>query len=196
MLGVAGNGSNEFNLAKGLTYDPISGTIYIADFYNDRIVSYTMNSRLGTVVAGGNGCGFNPNQLCRPIAVHYDRSSNSLLISNYGSHSLVRWVLGASNWTLVAGNPGRAGSSSNLLDSPAGFSIDSMGNLYVADSGNHRIQFFLPDQSHGTTISGITGRPGSDLNLLHNPMWVSIDKELNLYVADTKNHRVLRFSRY
>ena len=167
--------------------------MYIADFYNHRVLSYINGSASGTVVAGGNGCGTNTNQLCQPVGVHFDATSNSLFISNYGCHTIVRWILGASSWTLVVGKPGLAGPLSTLLNSPSGFSIDFMGNLYVADTANHRIQLFLAGDTNGTTIAGITGLAGSNLDQLNYPSWVSVDSHLNVYVADTNNHRVLEF---
>jgi DNA-binding beta-propeller fold protein YncE len=80
---------------------------------------------------------------------------------NYGAHDVVRWVLGAAGWTLVAGTAGLSGSTSMLLQSTFGVTCDSVGNVYVADSGNNRIQFFFVGQSNGTTIAGITGTAGS-----------------------------------
>ena len=47
--------------------------------------------------------------------------------------------------------------------------LDSMGNVYVADTYNDRIQFFLAGQSNGTTIAGITGSAGSTPDLLDGP---------------------------
>jgi DNA-binding beta-propeller fold protein YncE len=73
----------------------------------------------------------------------FESSSNSLLIVNYGAHDVVRWVLGAASWTLVVGTAGLSGSTFMLLQSPFGITCDSVGNVYVADSGNNRIQFFF-----------------------------------------------------
>jgi hypothetical protein len=65
-----------------------------------------------------------------------------------------------------------------------------MGNLYVADRDNHRIQFFLVGQSNGTTIAGITGISGTNSTLLNVPRSLALDNQLNLYVVDTSNHRI------
>ena len=74
--------------------------------------------------------------------------------------------------------------------------LDSMGNIYVADRDNHRIQLFLAGQSNGTTIAGVTGRPGSNSTSLYKPYSVALDTQLNLYVADTYNDRVQKFIHY
>jgi len=71
-----------------------------------------------------------------------------------------------------------------------------MGNMYVADRLNHRIQFFLSGQSVGRTIAGITGVNDTNATALNEPRWVALDKQLNLYVSDISNHRVQMFKRY
>lgn len=71
-----------------------------------------------------------------------------------------------------------------------------MNNMYVADRYNHQIQFFLPDQSNGLTIAGITGISGSDSTLLDGSTSLMLDKQLNFYIVDQRNHRVLKLLRY
>ena len=71
-----------------------------------------------------------------------------------------------------------------------------MGNLYVADRNNHRIQLFMNGQLEGITIAGITSTIGSNSTLLTVPWSVALDNQLNLYVADSANHRVQKFLRY
>jgi hypothetical protein len=172
-----------------------NGTLYIADTYNHRIMRYWVNETSGTVVAGGNGQGTGTNQLNNPFSFTYDVSSDSLLIANYDAHTVVRWALGATSWTLLAGQSGSPGSSSTLLNAPLRVFLDVHSNLYVADTRNHRIQLFRPGESNGTTIAGSTGSPGIAANQLRSPFWAILDKEMNLIVSDTFNHRVVRFRR-
>ncbi|CAF1238328.1 unnamed protein product [Rotaria magnacalcarata] len=56
---------------------------------------------------------------------------------------------------------GLAGSKSTLLRSPGDVKLDSLGNLYVTDTVNHRIQFFRAGESNGTTIACVTLSPSS-----------------------------------
>ena len=181
----------------GLTRDPNSGTLYIDDTYNHRVIRYRLGDLVGTVVAGGNGPGSNNIQLSTPSGLYFDSPSNSLLIANSAAHNIVRWVIGAHNWILVAGNlNGTPGSTSMELNSPFDVEMDPMGNAYVADKGNHRIQFFLVGQSTGVTIAGVTGTIGINSTRLSSPSSVTLDNQLNLYVADTNNQRIQKFLRY
>lgn len=147
-------------------------------------------------VAGGAGAGTGPTQLSSPRGIYFDSSSASLIIANYGAHNIVRWVLGATSWTLIAGTTGSAGRLSTQLNGPRSVTMDSMGNIYVADTNNHRIQLFMDGQSGGITIVGITGTTGSSFTLLAYPSSVVLDSQRNLYVADTNNHRIQKFLRY
>ena len=148
------------------------------------------------LVAGGNGPGSLSTQLYYPTGLAFDASSNSLYILNQYGHTVVRWILGASTWTAVAGSPGAAGYTAFLLANPIGFTFDYMGNLYVVDNGNHRIQLFLSGTVNGTTIAGVTGVGGNAPHLLNSPYDVALDSDLNLYVADFNNHRIQKFLRY
>lgn len=193
--GTNGSANNELSAPRGLARDSVSGRLYIADFGNHRVVSYL--SGVPTVVAGGNGPGILNTQLNSPIGLAFDSSSQSLYISNAGSHNVVRWVVNASSWTLVAGSSiGAVGSTSMTFYSPFSVALDSLGNIYVADLTNSRIQMFLPGKLNGTTIAGITSMSGSAPNLLYSPYSVTVDSSFNVYVADTGNQRIQKFLRY
>ena len=160
-------------------------------------MSYSSGATAGIVVAGGNGQGTLNNQLNLPAGIYLDMSSNSLYIANNNAHNIVRWVVNASTWTLIAGNTnGQSGPTSTMLYSPTDVTLDYMGNVYVTDSGNSRIQLFLPGIFNGTTIAGITHVYSNAANAFDVPQSVTLDSNLNLYVVDTGNNRIQRFQRY
>lgn len=158
---------------------------------------YSIGTSSGSMVAGTGVYGNNTAQLTYPVGVYFDSLSNSLIICNHISHNIVRWPLGATRWTLLAGDiTANRGNSSTFLNYPTKVTLDPMGNLYVADRNNHRIQLFMDGQFEGITIAGMTGMNGSNSNLLNEPWSVALDRQLNLYVADSKNHRIQKFLRY
>lgn len=188
---------NQLNMPHGLDLDPSSSVLYVADAYNHRIMRCSLDNSSCTIAAGGNGQGTTRTKLSSPHAIFYHSPSNSLLIANYGGHNIVRWTLGAKNWTLVVGSSSAAsGTNSYRLNGPTDVMVDPMGNIYVADRDNHRIQFFLNGQSNGTTIAGITGKSGSNSTMLNYPNSIALDHQLNLYVVDHNNHRIQKFLRY
>ena len=192
-----GNGNNQFSFPYNIVRDKQSGTLYVSDHGNDRVMRYIEGSNTGVLVAGGNGTGNNTNQLNWPMGIYYESSSNSLIIANTRANNIVRWRIGDSNWTLVAGNLNASkGNSPSSLSGPFAFTIDPMGNMYVADSSNHRIQFFSLGQAEGRTIAGITGVPGSNSTLLNGPCGITFDNQLHLYVANIWGNHVQKFLRY
>jgi sugar lactone lactonase YvrE len=195
--GTAGSANNQLSNPLGLALDSSSGTLYISDAGNHRVMQYLSGASSGTLVAGGNGGGTGNTQLYNPRGLYFESSTNSLLIANNNAHNIVRWVLGASTWTLVTGSSiGLNGTTPTLLNYPTDVTLDSMGNMYVSDEGNHRIQFFLPGQSSGITIAGVTGTPGNTSQLLYTPSSLALDSQLNIYVTDYNNYRVQKFLHY
>ncbi len=88
----------------------------------------------------------------------------------------------------VAGD-GSSGTALNQLHSPWGIFVDVNFDLYVADTGNNRIQRFRSGQLNGTMVAGI-GMPNNlTLNL---PTDVVLDADGYLFIADNKNNRIMR----
>lgn len=73
---------------------------------------------------------------------------------------------------------------------PAGLAVDAAGNIWVADSRNHRIQKF---DASGNFITAF-GRPGPGQGAFNEPWGVAVDDDGIIYVADTWNHRIQKFS--
>ncbi len=72
---------------------------------------------------------------------------------------------------------------------PTGVAVDAQGNLYVADTGGHRIHVYGPD---GQLIRSLGGQGGA-LGELYEPRGVAVDAQGNLYVADTWNARIVKY---
>jgi sugar lactone lactonase YvrE len=81
------------------------------------------------------------------------------------------------------------GSADGQFNRPAGIDVDSEGNVYVADSENHRIQKYKSD---GTFIKA-WGSKGIGNGRFNNPNGIAIDSLGYVYVVDTNNYRVQKF---
>ncbi|CAF1357878.1 unnamed protein product, partial [Rotaria magnacalcarata] len=87
-----------------------------------------------------------------------------------------------------------AGSSLTKLYYPLGLFVDSVGTLYVVDSWNYRVMRWTQgDKKEGTIIAGGNGT-GAGANQFNYPVGLSFDRHGNLYVVDSNNNRVQRFS--
>ena len=81
---------------------------------------------------------------------------------------------------------GRKGQGRGEFFEPSGIAVDAVGNLYVADTGNDRIQKFGPK---GTYLSE-TGGFGWAEGQFNRPSGVAAGRGLDIFVADSRNNRV------
>ncbi len=142
--------------------------------------------------------------LALPSAMAFDAQGN-LYFAETNNH-VVRKISVGGGLTTVAGNSvqGFAGdggpAAAAELDSPAGLAVDATGNLYIADSHNHRVRLVTAATGVVTTIagSGVAGYSGDGglavAARLALPTALALDAAGNVYVADTDNHRVRRIT--
>ncbi|MGA2286569.1 MAG: hypothetical protein ABSG55_09910, partial [Dehalococcoidia bacterium] len=193
---------------RGVAVDS-AGNLYIADTYNQRIRKVNTSGSISTVA--GNGLpGFSGDggpatsaSLRYPVGVAVG-PSNSIYVADTDNHR-VRKVDASGNISTVAGsgNPGYSGDGGPATDAglynPYGVAADSSGNVYVADTSNHRIRK-IDTSGHITTVAGDgnpgyggDGGPATSASLFY-PSSVAIDGDGNLYVADSWNNRIRKVS--
>jgi len=119
----------------------------------------------------------------RPIALAADRAGN-LFLTESGTNNLVRKISTGGVVTTIAGMAGVKGhgyrdgaASSARFEDPAGIAIDTEGNLYVADTGNHAIRK-ISTTGVVSTYAG-NARQAS----LKFPTGIAIDRAGNLHVT-------------
>jgi len=107
---------------------------------------------------------------------------NSLFCSMFDIHRVdKKWSNGA---TAIV-----AGSELNSLNHPWGIFVDINLDLYVADSGNNRIQLFRRNQRNGITAAG---NESAKLTIeLFHPTGVVLDSDQYLFIVDYGNHRII-----
>ncbi|CAF4418590.1 unnamed protein product, partial [Rotaria socialis] len=173
-------------------YVDSNSTMYILDWTNCRILRWALGDPLGSVVAGGNGCGGALTQMDNSYGLFVDNQSN-VYISEYRNHRVVKWL--ASNTTsgiLLAGGYG-AGSTADKLNYPWGVYVDGNQGVYVVDHSNHRVQFWAYGSLLGVTVAGMTGNSGSWSYQFTNPTAITFDPYGYMYVLDTGNSRVQKW---
>lgn len=84
---------------------------------------------------------------------------------------------------------GTLGDGPGQMRSPKGLALDGQGNLYVADSQNHRIQVFDAQGEHVRAW----GSEGTQAGQFKEPWGVAVAANGEVYVADTWNHRIQVF---
>jgi hypothetical protein len=102
-----------------------------------------------------------------------------------------------------AGFPGSGGFADGMgaavhFNEPTGIAVDTGGNVFVADRGNHVIRKIAPN-GQVSTIAGTPAVPGhrdgdSSSALFDRPYGIAIDPWGNLYVTEESNHDVRRIA--
>jgi sugar lactone lactonase YvrE len=205
--GYSGDGepatAASFNEPTGVAVDAV-GNLYIADTFNGRIRKVTPAGVI-TTVAGNGQPGYSGDggpataaSLAGPWGLAEDAAGN-LYIADTGN-SRVRKVTPGGTITTAAGNgqPGYSGDGGPATAASLGsmgVAVDAAGNLYIADTENHRVRKVTP----AGTITALAGngqyRYGGDggpatAASLNGPDGVAVDAVGNLYVADAGNSRI------
>lgn len=107
----------------------------------------------GVTIAGITGISDSTSdKLNEPWNIFVDSKSNILYIADSQNHRVQQWLPWATSGITIAGT-GVSGSTSTLLNTPKDVFLDSFENIYVADAGNQRIQFFPKDSKVASTVS-------------------------------------------
>ncbi len=197
-----------FNAPNGIAIDS-AGNLWVTDSGNNEIRKITMpgagvSTPYGSLtgVAGtANGTG-NSAKFNAPYAIVADSSGN-LYVADRGNNEIRAINTSTTAVTLLAGSAsGTAGHANNAtgtsatFDLPSGITIDSSGNLYVADTNNFEIRMIAPTAPNAvTTYAGVQGT-ASEVNgaagiaTFNYPYGIAIDSYGNLYIGDTVNNAI------
>ena len=214
MTTVAGNGIHNFfapgNLATASPMDwpsalaaDAAGNIYFAELHSNRIGRITGGTAGGKLAVVANPL-IVPSELNKPAGIAIDREGN-VLIADTGNHR-IRKATPAGALTTIAGTGsqsfcGDGGPALNAcFDTPMDVKLDSRGNIYVADAGNHRVRRIDAATNSITTVAGtgVAGR-GPDAvaatsSALNYPCAIALDVNNDLYIVDWQNYLIRRVS--
>jgi cysteine-rich repeat protein len=196
----------KLNYPHGVAVDG-AGRLYIAERDNQRIRRVDADGAM-TTIAGIGTTGFSGDdgpataaQLWTPSGVAVDGDGNVYIADTYNQR--VRRVAADGTMTTLAGtgiegSTGDGGpASAARLRYPSGVAVDGLGNVYIADTDNHRIRRVAVDGTittvAGTGTLGFSGDGGPATEAqLNYPQAVAVDAAGALYVADQANQRVRR----
>jgi hypothetical protein len=183
--GTPGGAPGQFNTLFDVAVSPDGGTISISESGNNQILEFDRNGDfLSSFGSSGNGIG----QFSAPEALTYDSVGN-LYIADSGNSRIV-----LANDSTVLDASGAYGTAFGQFNAPASVSVNDRG-IYVADTGNNRIQCFnsLADGVYSFDLSDF--RFAFSTNFSGSFSVAAVDNLTNemFYVADSGNNRVLLY---
>ena len=210
MTTVAGNGVRaQYQMTPFSAVVDSNGALYFSDAQSNYVRKIDGNGTLVTVVAGSGSWGFTgdglvatASALAGPNKIALAQNGD-LYIADAGNNRIRRVSAGVMTTVAgytVQGYDGEGTAYAHALCNPTGIAVDGAGNLYIADSCNHRVRRVDATSGAMTTFAG-TGSPGiggdggmATAAMLDTPVAVAVDATGAVYVADSGNHRVRRIS--
>ncbi len=195
--------SAKLNQPYGVAVDPL-GNLYISDSINGVVRKVDTTGTI-TTVAGGNaaactgtaGDGGSALNACLvgPLGVALDAAGNLYIadgdLVRKVTNGLISTVAGAG--LAISGYNGDDRQAVGAeLNKPQGVAIDSLGNLYIADTGNFRVRMVA-----GGVITTVAGKGSADDTFIVGslpatsagitPNGIAFDTAGDLYIADSGN---------
>ena len=211
-LGYSGDGGlatlAEMNFPTGVAVDA-AGNIYIGDQGNNCIRKVNTGGIITTIAGSGPG-GYSGDGgpatlalLSTPAGVAVDAAGN-VFIGDLGNQRIRKIDTGGIISTIAGtGVQGFSGDGAAAtlaqLNQPAGVSVDSSGNVYIADFTNSRIRKInssgIISTIAGTGVQGYAGDGGAaTLAQLNQPYGVAVDVTGNIFIADYFNQRIRKIN--
>jgi DNA-binding beta-propeller fold protein YncE/predicted nucleotidyltransferase len=202
---------------SGLSYDPETSRLFVADRYNHRVLIFDVAvitdgenaiNVLGQATFTTRASGTTQNSLNYPVGIAFD-AHNRLYVSESSNHRVLVFditaitdgenavnVLGQSSFT-----SGSAAASQSRFNYPSGLAHDNtLNRLFVVETINDRVTVFdtavITDGENAINVLGQTTFTGSaaatSQNRMSYPRAIAFDGEMSrVYVADAYNNRVL-----
>jgi YD repeat-containing protein len=202
-FGNAGSETEKLEWPSASVFDS-HGNMWVVDVGNDRVVKLTPEGKYSAAYgSSGSGAG----QFSKPSGIAVNQSTGNMYIGDTGNNRVEElnsegkfvsaFGFGVSNGkaelqtctsTCMAGT---AGSGNGQFSNATGVAIDGSGNVWVADTGNNRIEKF---SSSGAFIAAY-GSKGSEPGQFDEPFYLAYSSWNGaVYVADCSNGRVQEIS--
>ena len=189
-----------------------NGTVYLADTWNSRIRTIDPSTGIITPFAGTGKKGFAGDggpalkaDFTGIYSLAFDGNGSRLFLADLENRRVRVIDMKSGSVNLAAGNgqkgvpdDGADANTSPLVD-PRAVTVDRQGNLYILERSGHALRVVDP-KGKIRTVAG-TGKAGAGLGngdpkkaQLNGAKHLCVDLEDNVIIADSANHRILKFA--
>jgi sugar lactone lactonase YvrE len=200
------NGPNE------VSFD-VSGNLYIADWFNNRVRKIDMGTGIISSIAGTGTGGYNGDgiaattaQINGPCGIIFDNAGNTY-IAEYGGARVRKIDISTGNISTIAGtgsfgyNGDGIPATAAQLNGCAYIKFDYLENMYIGEGSNQRVREITKGTGIISTIAG-TGTAGyngdgipATTAQLNYPFYILFDgPKCNMYIADYQNNRIRKIT--
>lgn len=185
------------------------GRAYLADTWNNRVRAFdpktgTVSAFAGTGAKGfaGDGGPARDAKFAGVFCVAFDPAKKNLYVTDLENRRVRKIDTATGTVTTVAGNGQRgvpedgAPATEQPLIDPRAHAVDGDGNLWILERGGHALRV-VDAKGKIRTVAG-TGKPGAGRGkaleaAMNGPKHLCVDRDGSVLIADTENHRVVRF---
>ncbi len=185
-FGSEGDGRGQFELPAGIAIDN-NNYIYIADSRNKRVQIFAIEGTVEPIKRESQRVShvYYENELPAEkelIDLKVDEEGNVLALAGKGGYLLYKGID-----TRIIAEPG---NKQGQLKKARAIDFGPDGNIYVADTGNNRVQMF---NREGEYIYSF-GKRGDKTGQFKSPQGIAVNSKGILYIADSGNHRIQIFN--
>jgi DNA-binding beta-propeller fold protein YncE len=181
-FGKEGDGEGEFMFPYGITGDK-EGNIYVADMYNGNISIF---DKKGKFISYFKEADTKNPVIKSPGGIRI--FDEKLYATDIEQHKVFIFDLKGNKLQEI----GTPGTEDGQLRAPNAVTVDKDDNIYVADSGNQRIQIFTKDGKYLRNVNG--SKDGTGSSVFVNPRGIAVDSRGILYVVNNLTHFVYGFN--
>ena len=198
-----------FNGMHSLAVGP-DGMIYLADTWNNRVRTFDPKTKAVAAFAGTGEKGYSGDggpaakaTFTGCFCVCFGPGGKDLFITDLDNARIRKVEMRTGIVTTVAGNGKKAApkdgedAATQPLVDPRAAAVDAGGNLYILERGGHVLRV-VDSKGKIRTVAG-TGKAGTGVGkaleaAMRGPKHLCIDRDGSVLIADTENHRIVRYT--
>jgi DNA-binding beta-propeller fold protein YncE len=170
---------------EGNSRAPLAMPVGVAVDNDDRL--FVSDAALHSLICfsplGSPTAYFGTTALGRPGGIAIDRQRNRLYVADAKDSRIAVFDTATLKFVAYFGGPGKPGKRENgTFLSPTNVAVDRQGNIYVADTGNYRVQILDPSGKFVRAFGTQGDAPGEFIR----PKGIAVDSEGHVYVADAE----------